>query len=159
MLGVGDAKSTRKLKQVEATLCQIDRGVSQIDAGVISAGFGELRAVSPESATQFQHGQVFRLIESGGCGNVPLFSIAMFFDQFVELARPRRCVGKLRPAGIVLPEHTHAFFQYRVAFRHDSNNARNACVNEASRSGGVAETNGVSTALAPQSQPCWAKPP
>ena len=89
--------------------CQINGGVSQIDARVLCAGFGKLGAVSPESTTHFQHGEIFCVCKSCRCGNVPLLFISMLFDEFVKPARSGRRVGKLRPAGILLPERTYTF--------------------------------------------------
>jgi len=88
---------------------EIDRRFSQIDAGVISAGGGKLRAVSSESATDFQNFQPTRAGEIGGVRNVPLLRVAVRLDQFKETTRARRRVGKLHPARIRLPKRAHSF--------------------------------------------------
>src|ERR1700752_3086566 len=49
---------------------------------------------------------------------MPLFVVAMCFDEFVELARAWSRIGKLRPAGIRLPECAHTIFQCEVVLEH-----------------------------------------
>jgi len=86
MFGVSDAKRAGKLKYFEAPFCQIDCGVSEIDTRIVRAGFGELSSVSAESATHFQHCEIFCVGKSSSGWNVPLFAIAMLFNEFVKLA-------------------------------------------------------------------------
>src|SRR6185503_9983744 len=83
MFGVRDSKRAGELKYFEATFCQIDGRVSQIDTCVVCAGFGELSSVSAESTTHFQHCEIFGVSKSGRGWNVPLFAVAMLFNQFV----------------------------------------------------------------------------
>src|SRR5687767_14388016 len=82
------------------------------------AGFGELRTVGTETATDLEHREIFCVGEAGGNGNVPLFRVAMFFDELVEPARTWLGVGKLGPAGMFLPKRTHTLFELGVCFRH-----------------------------------------
>lgn len=115
-LGVGDAESAGQVKQFEAPFCKFDCGVSQIDSGVFGAGFGKLSAVSAESATHFQHREIFRACKLRRLGNMPLLFIAMLFDKFIKAARAGRRIGKLGSAGVLLPERTHTFFECGTIF-------------------------------------------
>ena len=56
--------------------------------------------------------------EAGGRGNVPFFVIAMGFDEFVEAARTWLGIGKLGPAGILLPKRADTLFELGVYLRH-----------------------------------------
>jgi hypothetical protein len=49
---------------------------------------------------------------------MPFFFVTMLFYEFKESARARWRIGKLRPAGILLPERTHAFFECGIVIGH-----------------------------------------
>jgi hypothetical protein len=45
----------------------------------------------------------------------------MLFYELIKPARTRWRIGKLAPAGILLPEGTDTFLEYGVVFRHFEN--------------------------------------
>ena len=47
---------------------------------------------------------------------MPLLNVAMRFDEFVEATRAGFGVGKLRPAGMLLPERAHSLFEFGILF-------------------------------------------
>src|SRR6185503_10082828 len=118
---ISNTETAGQIEQFEAPFCQLNCGVCEINTGVFRPSLGKLSTISSQSTAHFQHAQVFRLCKPRGRWNVPLLFITMLFYEFIKPARARWCIGKLGPAGVLLPEGTDTLLEYGVVLRHLEN--------------------------------------
>src|SRR6266516_1604626 len=116
VLSISRFECSWQIEQLKPFTRQLNRRVGEIDSSVIRARFGKLRPVCSQATANFQHLQATGAGKIGRYWDVPLCSVAMRFDQFVESARPRASIGKLYTAGIGLPKSADSFLELCLLF-------------------------------------------